>query len=63
MVEEVGGEVVGIACIVDRSNGDIKYPLYSGVKLNINTYQVNECPLCKENIPIIKPGSRKIAIK
>lgn len=63
VVEEVGGEVVGIACIVDRSNGDIKYPLYSGVKLNINTYQVNECPLCKENIPIIKPGSRKIAIK
>jgi orotate phosphoribosyltransferase len=31
------------------------------VNLDINTYEAEECPLCKENIPIIKPGSRKIA--
>ena len=61
VVEDLGGEVVGIACIVDRSSGDIKYPIYSGVNLDINTYEAEECPLCKENIPIIKPGSRKIA--
>lgn len=60
VVEEQGGEIVGIACVVDRSNGDIKYPIYSGVKLSINTYEIEECPLCKENIPVVKPGSRKI---
>lgn len=62
-VEEQGGEVVGIACIVDRSDGGIKYPIYSGIKLNINTYDEGNCPLCKQNIPIEKPGSRKIAVK
>ena len=63
VVEEQGGEVIGIGCIVDRSSGNIKYPIYSGVKLNINTYDKEECPLCKENIPLDKPGSRKIAAK
>ncbi len=62
-VEEQGGEVVGIACIVDRSDRGIKYPIYSGIKLNINIYDEGNCPLCKQNIPIEKPGSRKIAVK
>lgn len=61
LVEELGGEVVGIACIVNRSQDDISYPLYSGIKLNINTYEGKDCPLCKKNLPIIQPGSRKIA--
>lgn len=60
VVEEYGGVVVGIACIADRSKGDIKYPVYGGTKLEINTYDIEECPLCKEGLPIIKPGSRKI---
>lgn len=60
VIENYGGEVVGIACIVDRSNGNIGYPLYSAIKLDIETYEKEECPLCKDNIPYIKPGSRKI---
>lgn len=60
VVEESGGEVVGIASIVDRSNGEIKYPLYSGIKLDIQVYDEENCQLCKDNIEITKPGSRKI---
>ncbi|MDR7869427.1 MAG: orotate phosphoribosyltransferase [Tissierellaceae bacterium] len=60
VVEELGGIVVGIACIVDRSKGDIKYPLYNATKLELNVYEEDECPLCKSNIPAIKPGSRKL---
>lgn len=60
VVEEHGGLVVGIACIVDRSNGDIKYPLYSATKLEINTYDKDNCPMCAEGKDIVKPGSRKI---
>lgn len=60
-VEDLGGVVVGIACIVNRNEGDVGYPIYSGVKLDINTYEKEECPICKENIPAVKPGSRKIA--
>ncbi len=60
VVEAYGGIVLGIACIVDRSKGDIEYPLYAGTKLEINTFEKEACPLCKENLPVVKPGSRKI---
>ena len=60
VVEEHGGVVVGIGCLADRSNGDIKYPLYAATKLEIKTYDKNDCPLCKEGLEIQKPGSRKI---
>lgn len=60
VVEEYGGIIVGIGCLADRSSGDIKYPLYAGTKLEIKTYSVEDCTLCKEELPIVKPGSRKI---
>lgn len=60
VVEEYGGIVVGIGCLANRSNGDLKYPVYGGTKLEIKTYDVEDCPLCKEGLPIVKPGSRKI---
>ncbi|MBZ2174004.1 orotate phosphoribosyltransferase [Schnuerera sp. xch1] len=60
VVEKLGGKVVGIACIVDRSSVDMGFPIYSGIKLDIKTYEKEECPLCKDNISVTKPGSRKI---
>jgi len=60
VVEELGGIVVGIGCLADRSNGDLKYPVYGGTKLEIKTYDKEDCPLCKEGLAIVKPGSRKI---
>ncbi|NLC03140.1 MAG: orotate phosphoribosyltransferase [Tissierellia bacterium] len=62
VVEEHGAIVVGIASIVDRSNGDIKYPLYSATKLEINTYDKENCPMCLDGETIIKPGSRNIKL-
>lgn len=60
VVEEYGGIVVGIACLVDRTSSKINYPLFAGTKLEIQTYDVESCPLCNEGLPIVKPGSRKI---
>lgn len=62
VVKEKGGEVVGIGCLIDRGNGNYKYPVYSAIKIDANTYERDNCPLCKENKPIIKPGSRKIVL-
>lgn len=61
IVKEYKGEIVGIAGIVDRSGGKVKfeYPLKTLLTLNIENYEPHECPLCKEGIPLIKPGSRK----
>lgn len=58
IIKDMGGEVVGIACIVDRSIEHIKYPVFSAVKLEIETFEPENCPLCRQNIPFVKPGSR-----
>ncbi len=60
LLEELGGEVVGVACIADRTSNDIGIPIYSAIELEIQVYEKDDCPLCKENIPVVKPGSRKI---
>jgi len=62
IVKTNGGEVVGVAYIVDRSNGKITFgvPQKSAVSLDVISYNPESCPLCKENIPVIKPGSRKL---
>src|SRR3989338_3383514 len=62
IVKSSGAEIVAIASIVDRSGKeDIfgKIPSFSLYKINIQTYQPDICPLCKQNIPIDKPGSRQ----
>ena len=60
VVEQYGGIVVGIACIVDRTVKDLEYPMFSATKLNLNFYEEEDCVLCKNNVPIYKPGSRKM---
>ena len=62
IVKENNGTVVGVGMIVDRSNGKVDFgvPQVSTLKLDVVSFQPDECPLCKEGIPAIKPGSRKI---
>lgn len=60
VIEQFGGLVVGIACIVDRTAKDLEYPLFSATKLHLNFYEEDDCLLCKNNVPIYKPGSRKM---
>ena len=60
VLEELGGEVIGICSIVDRSNGAAELPVYSAIKLEIESFDKEECPLCKAGVPYIKPGSRNI---
>lgn len=54
--------IVGVGMIVDRSNGKVDFgvPQFSTLQLEVISYQPEECPLCRDNIPVIKPGSRKI---
>lgn len=60
VIEKLGGKVIGIACIADRSVGQIEYPVYSAIRLDIKAYDAADCPLCKAGQPYIKPGSRNI---
>ncbi len=60
MAKSLGAKVIGVGAIIDRSAGKAKFgvPFKSLVRLNIETYQPDKCPLCEEGMPIIKPGSR-----
>lgn len=59
-LEKLGGEVIGVACIADRTSSDIGLPIYSAIKLDIKVYEADECPICKEGkIDLVKPGSRE----
>ena len=54
--------IVGYACIIDRSNGKskIKEKIISQVKLNIPTYEKDNIPKELSSIEPIKPGSRNL---
>ncbi len=62
ILKELGAEVVGLCCIVDRRAEGVEfpYPIYSAVKLEIKSFDKEQCPMCKEGIPYVKPGSRNI---
>lgn len=54
------GQVVGVAMLVDRSNGlvDLGVPTFSLIKLNVETFDPNQLPPDLAAIPAVKPGSR-----
>ena len=58
-VKQLGGNVIGIGVLVDRTQQNIKFnsPLFSCLRAPATTYNPAECPLCAAGIPLIKPGS------
>ncbi len=63
LVRSRGGIVVGVASIVDRSREQVNFgaKFFSLLKMEVPVYQPDACPLCMDHIPIVKPGSRKVA--
>ena len=55
-------EIIGYACIIDRSNGqsNIKDKIVSQVQLNIPTYKKENLPKELQSINPVKPGSRNL---
>lgn len=61
VVKAHGGVVAGVASIIDRSDvaPDYGVKFESLAKVKIRTHKPEECPLCKEGSPAVKPGSRQ----
>jgi orotate phosphoribosyltransferase len=55
-----GGNVVGMAMVVDRSNGQTKLgvPQFSLIALQVETFDPNSLPADLQKIPAVKPGSK-----
>lgn len=63
-LEKMGAEVIGAACIADRRAADCDFalPVYAALKLAIDSYEPDDCPICKEGkLKLEKPGSRELA--
>ena len=60
VVRAAGGNPVGIACLVDRRPDatEPKLPVISLLRIELETFSPEECPLCREGVPLVKPGSR-----
>jgi orotate phosphoribosyltransferase len=62
VVRELGAVPVGVGVLVDRSGGKQSFgvPLTSLLQLNIEAFEPDQCRLCTEGIPVVKPGSRVV---
>lgn len=60
VVEEAGGRVVAAGALIDRSGGKIEFPVESNalIELQIESYEPEDCPLCRQGSVAVKPGSR-----
>ena len=55
-----GAEVLAAGSIIDRSGGaaDVSVPRAALATLSVETWKPEDCPLCRQGVPAVKPGSR-----
>lgn len=59
-------EVVAVGVLVDRSGGKVHLAdvaLFAIATQDIASWDPSECPLCREGVPIIKPGTTTVAAR
>ena len=60
LVKNSDAKLVGIGCIVDRSNGKAQFDakFYSVMEMDVQTYPADSVPPALAAVPVSKPGSR-----
>ncbi len=59
VVKEHGGIPVAVSMLVDRSGGRATFgdvPSTALLHMDVQTYEPDECPLCKQGVPMTKRG-------
>ncbi len=61
LVRATGANVLAAGSIIDRSGGraDVGAPRVSLQILDPITYKPEDCPLCRQGLAVVKPGSRR----
>ena len=59
-VAALGGRVLAAGSIMDRSGGkaEVGVPRVALATLQVEAYPPDACPLCRQGLPVVKPGSR-----
>ena len=60
VLQAAGASVLAAASIIDRSGGaaEVGVPRTALVTLKVAAHQPDDCPLCRQGIAVVKPGSR-----
>ena len=63
ILRRAGANVIAAGSIIDRSGGaaDLGVPRVALATLQVTAYEESDCPLCREGVPVVKPGSRPAA--
>ena len=62
VIKRHGGTVVGAGAMVNRSGAENPFaplPFTALLTVDVPTYAADDCPLCREGLPVVKPGSRQ----
>jgi len=53
-VRRAGGEVAGVAVLIDRTAGKANFnaPFFACLTLYLETYEPVDCPLCQDKVPL-----------
>ncbi len=57
-VNSLGGKIIGIGVLVNRSEKPVDFgiPLFSCLNSETITYTPDKCPLCAAKVPLVKPS-------
>jgi orotate phosphoribosyltransferase len=60
LLQAAGARPVAAGSIVDRSGGraEVGAPRVALATLEVVSYAPEDCPLCRQGLPVVKPGSR-----
>lgn len=61
LVKTYGAEIVGFGALIDRSGGkvDFGYPMKALTRVDADTWETTDCPMCKDGKELTQRGSRK----
>ena len=59
-LQAAGARVLAAGSIIDRSGGaaEVGVPRVALTTLQVAAHPPDNCPLCREGVPVVKPGSR-----
>lgn len=62
-VRKTGANVLGLACLIDRSGGkvDVGAPMTALAELNVDAWPADALPAHLKAVPAVKPGSRGVS--
>ena len=60
VLRAAGANVVAAGSIIDRSGGqaDVSVPRVALVTMHVAAHYPDACPMCRQGVPVVKPGSR-----